>query len=68
MERVYTHVSPEHLKGQMQKRTSKAFAVAAADQKDLPSSTAVGEMSVDQIKVLSLKLAEELARRNTEKC
>jgi hypothetical protein len=68
MERVYTHVSPEHLQSEMAKRTSQAFAAAEDNQKDSQPTPAVREMSLAQIKELSRTLVAELARRKSRKC
>lgn len=66
MERIYTHVSAEHVKSQMGKRTSKAFDTAGAEPTDAPTA-AVGTMTTDRLKELAKALAEELAKREPGK-
>ncbi len=67
MERIYTHVSPEHVKSQMDKRTSTAFP-AAARQVAVTPAPDIGTMGTDRLKELAERLAEELARRGSAKC
>jgi len=66
MERVYTHVSPEHVRGQMGKRTSVAFA-ANAGRREAPAAE-VAAMSTERIEELAVALADELAKRVAGKC
>ena len=66
MERVYTHVSPEHVRSQMGKRTSKAFVPAEGEAPNERAVPAVGEMSTDQIRELARRLEEELGRRGPD--
>ena len=68
MERIYTHVSPEHVRGQMGKRTSKAFASAGEEAPPEVPAPDVARMDTDRIKELARTLAEELTRRGDGKC
>lgn len=65
MERIYTHVSPEHVRSEMSKRKSKAFPSGDAkdDAKNDPPASDVGTMTTDRIMELARALAEELAKR-----
>jgi hypothetical protein len=70
MERIYTHVSPEHVRAQMGKRTSKAFNTTVAEPTDTPAeipAVEVATMGTDRIRELAKALAEELAKRESEK-
>ena len=70
MERVYTHVSQEHVRSQMDKRTSKAFP-SPEEHPAIPAAVGVadvGSMDTDGIKELACRLAAELAKRGAGKC
>jgi hypothetical protein len=66
MEKVYTHVSPEHVRGQLEKRTAKAFPSAGAkviDGRAAAVTNDVATMSVEQMRELAAKPAAEIAKR-----
>jgi integrase len=66
MERTYTHVSPEHVRTQMGKRTSTAFPSADGVPPSAAAPTAaadVAAMGSEEIRELAKALAEELSRR-----
>jgi integrase len=64
MEKVYTHVSQEHVRSQMEKRASKAFADGADEAEAKPPATPdVSGMTVEQMRELAVKLAAEIAKR-----
>jgi integrase len=64
MEKVYTHVSQEHVRSQMEKRTSKAFADGADEAEPKPPATPdVSGMTVEQMRELAVKLAAEITKR-----
>ena len=64
MKRVYTHVSQEHVRSQMDKRTSKACP-SPEEHPAIPVAAGVadvGSMDTDGIKELARRLADELAK------
>jgi integrase len=67
MERIYTHVSPEHVRAQMGKRTSKAFPSPGAPAAPAARPAAdLAAMDTDGIRELAKALAEELAKRGAK--
>jgi non-ribosomal peptide synthetase component F len=64
MEKVYTHVSPEHVRGQMEKRTARAFTEETQESGDeSPAAPEIARLTVDQMRELADRLATEIARR-----
>lgn len=67
MERIYTHVSPEHLRAQMAKRTARAFPAVGETKAADGKPEAVGDlaaMGAEEIRALAMRLAEEMERRS----